>query len=134
MLIKWLGIIGFGAGIFGISYHYNQRFLDWLRFQSLGTRDYIDERFKMMFVDVPSHRILVALFLLSVGLGSLVFVMFLPALFPGFLFGGLTAVVGWKAPKPIVDWIYQRRVRTFVLQMVDGLSLMSNGMKSGLSV
>src|SRR6185437_4627217 len=43
-------------------------------------------------------------------------------------------IIGWKAPKPIVDYVYRRRVQKFVLQMVDALSLMSNGLKSGLSV
>jgi tight adherence protein B len=63
-----------------------------------------------------------------------VFLAFLPNLFPGIPFALLTTFIGWKAPKPIVDYIYRRRVDKLVLQMVDGLNLMSNGMKSGLSV
>ena len=110
LLMRGLGIIAFGAAVFGISYHYNKKFLDWLRFQSLGTRDYIVERLNMMFIDIPSHQILLGLFAIMV------------------------TVVGWKSPKPVVDWMYRRRVSKMVFQMVDGLSLMSNGLKSGLSV
>ena len=40
----------------------------------------------------------------------------------------------WKAPRPVVDALYRKRVDNFNLQMVDGLNLMSNGLKSGLSV
>lgn len=134
MLLKLLGLLGFGAAIFGISYHYNARFLDWLRFQSLGTRDYIVEKLNLMFIDIPPHKILLGLFGLSFGLGSLVFLACLPNLFPGIPFAIITTFIGWKAPKPIVDWIYKRRVQKFVLQMVDALSLMSNGLKSGLSI
>ena len=133
-MFLYLGLLILGISIFGISYQYNKQFLDWLRFQSLGTRDYIVERLGLMFIDIPPHKILIGLFSLSVGLGSVVFLAFLPNLFPGIVFGLLATVVGWKTPKPIVDMIYRKRVSKFVLQMVDGLSLMSNGMKSGLSI
>jgi tight adherence protein B len=129
-----IGMLLLGAGVFGITYSYSKRFLDWLRFQSLGTRDYIVERLGMMFIEVDPQRVLLALFLGSFGLGSLVFVSSLPNLLPGLPLGILVAIVGWKIPKPIVDWMYRRRVKQFVVQMVDALSLMSNGMKSGLSI
>ncbi|MGK5086258.1 type II secretion system F family protein [Bdellovibrionota bacterium FG-2] len=134
MFLKYVGLIGLFVGVFGVSYHYNKRLLDWLRFQSLGTRDYIVERLGLMFIEIPAHRILIGLFSLSFGLGTLVFLSFLPDLFPGVPLGLLTAVIGWKSPKPFVDWMYRRRVDKFVMQMVDALSLMSNGLKSGLSV
>jgi tight adherence protein B len=132
--MKLIALLFLGIATFGVSFKYNTQFLDWLRFQSLGTRDYIVERLSLMFIDIPAHRILLALFCMSFGLGSVVFLAFLPNLFPGFMFGTMATIVGWKAPKPIVDWIYRRRVRKFVIQMVDALSLMSNGLKSGLSV
>lgn len=131
---KYLGLIILGAGVFGISYHYNRRFLDWLRFQSLGTRDYIVEKLALMFIEIPSNQILMGLFALSFGLGGIIFLLFLPNLLPGIMFGSIMTVVGWKAPKPLVDYLYRRRVDQFVLQMVDALGLMSNGLKSGLSV
>ena len=62
------------------------------------------------------------------------FLALLPQLIPGIVLGMVMTVVGWKAPKPVVDMIYTKRVDKFVLQMVDALSLMSNGLKSGLSV
>jgi tight adherence protein B len=60
--------------------------------------------------------------------------LFLPQWFPATFFGLVAVVVGWKSPKPLVDWWYRRRVNQFVLQMVDGLNLVANGMKSGQSV
>lgn len=134
MSLKLLGVLGIGVAVFGISYHYSKRFLDWLRFQSLGTRDYIVERLAAMFIDIPAQRILIGLIAISFGLGSLVFLAFLPNVVPGLLFGSMVGIAGWKAPKPIVDWLYARRTKKFVMQMIDALSLMSNGLKSGLSV
>src|SRR4051812_31583744 len=134
MGMKWLGILAFGLAVFGFSYHYNKRFLDWLRFQSLGTRDYGQEKLNLMFIDVPPQKILTWLSAFSFGSGSIVFLLFLPKLIPGFLFGFIAAVIGWKAPKPVVDWLYKRRTKKLVLQMIDSLNLMSNGLKSGLSI
>jgi tight adherence protein B len=137
MFSNWqafVGVLGIGIAVGGISYKYNKRFLDWLRFQSIGTRDYITERLGLMFIEVPSNYILIGQFAMSIGLGSVVFVLFLPKVVPGMLFGLLIVFLGWKAPKPVVDWMYERRVSKLVMQMVDGLALMSNGMKSGLSV
>lgn len=130
----WIGLAFLGAALFYASYHYSARFLDWLRFQSIGTRDYIVERLSMMFIDVNPNTVLGVLFASSFGLGTLVFLLFLPQLFPAIVFGGVVTAVGWKAPKPVVNWLYNRRVNKFNLQMVDGLALMANGMKSGLSV
>lgn len=123
-----------GIAIFVIAYHYMQRFLDWLRFQSLGTRDYIVEKCGMMFIDVTPNKVLAWLVGASVGPFVIVFLVFLPKVIPGLIFGTLAAIVGWKLPKPIVNFLYQRRIDKFNMQMVDGLGLMSNAMKSGLSV
>jgi tight adherence protein B len=117
-----------------IGYRYSERFLDWLRFQSIGTRDYIVERLALMFIEVSPNTVLFAQIFGSIGLGLVVFVILLPQVFPAILVGSIVTIVGWKAPRPIIDWLYRRRVKEFTLQMIDGLSLMSNGMKSGLSV
>lgn len=134
MIYKYAGVLAFGMGVFVLSYAYNKRFLDWLRFQSLGTRDYIVEKLQVMFIEVPPQKVLLALFALSFGMGTVVFLAFLPNLFPGIPFAIIATIVGWKAPKPIIDSLYRRRIDKFVLQMVDALNLMSNGLKSGLSV
>lgn len=124
----------FGIAIFIIAYHYMQRFLDWMRFQSLGTRDYIVERCSMMFIDVTPNKVLGWLVGASVGPFIVVFLIFLPKVIPGLFFGALAGALGWKLPKPVINYLYQRRIDKFNMQMVDGLGLMSNAMKSGLSV
>ncbi len=134
MLFKYLGYILIGVAVFTVSYFYNKRFLEWLRFQSLGTRDYIHDKFSVMFIDIPANQILLTQFIISFGLGIMVFLAFLPGLFPGIPLGIFVTIIGWKLPKPIVDFMYRKRVGKFVLQMIDGLALMSNGLKSGLSI
>jgi len=124
----------FGVAVFLIANHYMTRLLDWLRFQSLGTRDYIVERCGKMFIEVTPNRVLLYLVIASVGPFVVLFLAFLPKVVPGLILGTVGALIGWKIPKPIIDMMYQKRIEKFNLQMVDGLNLMANGMKSGLSV
>jgi tight adherence protein B len=52
----------------------------------------------------------------------------------GVFFGLMFGVFAWLLPRPVVNMMYQKRVERLVEQMVDGLGLMANGMRSGLSV
>jgi tight adherence protein B len=134
MIFKYAGFLLVSIGLFMAGMVYGKRFLEWLRFQSIGTRDYIVERLQLMFIEIDPQRVLYGQLILSFGFGFLVFALMIPNWAPGLIFGSLATVVGWKLPKPIVDWIYKRRVEKFVFQMIDGLNLMANGLKSGLSV
>lgn len=128
-----LGSLVFVASLL-VAYQFAGRILDWLRFQSVGTRDYIVDKLKLMMIEIPQERVLLGQVGLSLGLGSIVFLLCLPNFSAGAFFGLLTMIVGWLLPKPIVDYMYRKRATKFVEQMVDGLGLMSNGMRSGLSV
>jgi tight adherence protein B len=128
-----LGVVVFLSALL-VAFQFSGRILDWVRFQSIGTRDYIAEKLQLMMIEVAPEKILMYQVGLSLGLGMLTFLACLPSLGAGSFFGGLLAVIGWIAPKPIINMMYQRRVEKFVNQMVDGLGLMSNGMRSGLSV
>lgn len=130
----YMAFLMFFASVGFIAYKQSERFLEWLRFQSIGTRDYIVEKLNLMFIEVSPQKVLMWQFILSFGLGAVVFALFIPQFFGGVLFGLIVTILGWKLPKPIVDWLYQRRIKEFTSQMIDGLNLMSNGLKSGLSV
>jgi tight adherence protein B len=117
-----------------VAYQFSGRILDWVRFHSIGTRDYIVDRLKLMMIDIPSEKVLAYQVGFSLALGSLMFLVCLPNVKAGMALGALVAIIGWFLPKPIVNMMYARRVNRFVEQMVDGLGLMSNGMRSGLSV
>jgi tight adherence protein B len=105
-----------------VSFQFSGRILDWVKFQSIGTRDYIADKLQLMMIDMPVEKILMYQVGFALGLGA------------GAFFGGVVLVMCWLLPKPIIDMLYMKRVDKFVNQMVDGLGLMSNGMRSGLSV
>ena len=128
-----LGVLVF-VSAFLVAAQFSDRIIDWFRFQSIGTRDYIVEKLKLMMIDISPEKVLAYQLALSLGLGVLVFLLCLPYISAGIVFGALIMVVAWMAPRPVVNFMYERRVNLFVNQMVDGLGLMSNGMRSGLSV
>lgn len=128
-----LGLLVF-VSAFLVAAQFSERIIDWFRFQSIGTRDYVAERLKLMMIDIPEERILLYQISLSGGLAGLFFLLCLPNFQLGIVTGLLVGVVVWVMPRPIVNMMYQKRVDQFVNQMVDGLGLMSNGMRSGLSV
>lgn len=47
---------------------------------------------------------------------------------------GSLAVIGYRVPRVIVERLWERRIALFESQLLDGLTFMSNGLKSGLSL
>ncbi|MBK9293486.1 MAG: type II secretion system F family protein [Oligoflexia bacterium] len=131
---EWLVIPAIGLSTFVISYLNADRFVEWLKAQSLGNREYVIKKLDMMFVEVDSKKITGAMLMVSFGLGALVFFVVWPSVILGLLLATLVTVVGWQIPKRVVDAYAENRGAQFVDQMVDGLTLMSNGLKSGLSI
>lgn len=134
MFFKYFGILLFGVAVFVAALQYNKKFLEWIKYESLGTRDYIVETLSYMFIEIEPHKIMMWMFIFSFGLASIVFLICIPYLLMGSVLAVLAGITGWLLPKPIVRFLFNRRIEKFVWQMVDGLSLMSNGLKSGLSV
>ena len=131
---KWSLSLTVGAITFFVAYMNAARFLEWLRWQSIGTRDYIVEKLTLMFYEVTPNQVLGAMIATSVVPGLIVFILILPQIIPASIFGFAIAVGCWFIPKAVVDNMFNRRVTTFTVQMIDGLGLMANGMKSGLSI
>jgi tight adherence protein B len=117
-----------------VFYQFSDRILDWVRFQSIGTRDYVFERLKLMMIQMSSEKVFALMAGASLGVALFVFVMLLPDFKVAAISGIAAGLLAWFSPKMIVNQMYEKRVKKFAVQMVDGLSLMSNGMRSGLSV
>lgn len=123
-----------GMAFFFIAAINANKFLDWLRWQSIGNRDYIVEKLDQMFLTYTPNQVLLAMVLTSVIPGFLVFLIILPQFVPALIFGFITMIGMWYVPKAFVNHMFNKRVTKFNVQMIDGLGLMANGMKSGLSI
>lgn len=132
--LLYASILGFFGSMVVIFYKKSEEILEKFRFLSIGTRDYLVERLNMMFYEVTPSQIMSYLISGTVVIFIICFTVALPNWKAGFILSAVFIYAFWKMPRFFIDWIYKRRVDKFTLQMVDGLALMSNGMKSGLSI
>jgi len=109
-----------------------------LKSEKVGDKNYVAwivNTLEKMFIKVTQAKarqyiwgstIFVSLFIFSIFFfASPVFASIM--LFPGF-------VAGRMAPGWVINYMMKKRIKTFNLQMVDGLSLLSNALKAGLSI
>jgi tight adherence protein B len=129
-------LVAVGLLFFAYTYRNSVKFFAWIEDQTLGNRDYILQKLEIMHVEIASSRVTMALLGVSFGLGLFVFGVFafMGMFLGGAILGGILAFIGWKVPRPLIDYLEQRRVKVYSHQMVDGLNLLANGIRAGLSM
>lgn len=130
-----LGIIGFITFI--ATYKNSVPVFDWVERQTIGNREYLLKKFDLMFIKVDIMKLTYTLWFCSFGLGIIFFAIL--AIFGGNFYlavivGIIISFVGWKIPRPLVDFFYEKRLKKFQVQMVDALNLLSGGLRAGLSL
>jgi tight adherence protein B len=125
-----------GMLVFALSYKYSVNIFDWVEQQTYGTRAYIMEKLEFLFIEIPREKLTYILLGSSIGIGALMFLICgaFGSWILGIILGTLLALIGFKAPRKIVDYLVAKRIKAYSLQMVDALQLLSNGIRAGLSV
>lgn len=133
-LYSLMGLIG--LVIFLFAYKYSVEIFDWVERQTLGTRTYILERLEFLFIEIKPEYITYTLLFLSFGNSLLVFGMFvlLGNWGVGFFLAVALSFLGWKIPKPFINFLVERKIKAYQGQMVDAMTLLSNGIRAGLSM
>lgn len=128
---EWIMIPIFGICIFVIVLMWAEKAITWLHARSLGQREEVVKLLRVMGNDVDEKKITIIILLMSFGVGALAFLAFWPNVLIGSIFGAALTVGGWQLPLLLVKLIYEKRCSTFTDQMVDGLTIMANGIKAG---
>lgn len=102
--------------------------------KSLSNREEVLRLMDLMFIQTDRKRVTILLTLLSLGLGIVVFLLFWPNFVPGLAIGSVVGAAGMILPVTYMRGRFDSRATLFVDQMVDGLTIMANGIKAGLSV
>ncbi len=131
---EWILIPLVSICVMIVVYQWSDQVIAKLRQKSLGSREEIIRLLDLMFVEVDQQKITIILLLLSFGVGFIVFFLFLPNVLAGFIFAAFATVAGWIVPVLVVKILWEKRSSKFVAQMVDGLTIMGNGINSGLTV
>ena len=124
----------FGICVFVFVYFLLDRILVYLYQKNKERCEVIFDLLEKMFVQVDETRIRLILFLMSFGLGGVIFLLLWPKIVAGLLVGAIVTALGWSFPKMAITQLWNKRCTRLTNQMVDGLTIMSNGIKSGLSV
>lgn len=129
-------VIVVGILTFFLSHKYSVELFNWLENQTLKTKSYILDQLEFLFIEVKSEHITYILLFLSLGLGTLTWILFglLGFWLIGFILGIAVCFIGLKIPRPLIKQLIQHRIRKYESQMVDGLTLLSGGIRAGLSV
>jgi len=128
-------IIGlFSLCVFVVIYIWNERVIQFAYDKSFGAREEILEVMDRMLIDTDKKKVTILLYLLSFGLGVVFFLLFFPNIIMGLLTGIAAVFIGWTVPKKLMYSLWEKRCDKIVNQMVDGMTIMANGVKSGLSV
>lgn len=127
-------IVLMGAVVFIASFVFSDRILNFLYDKSLGSRQYVLDKLEMMFVETNPKKVTITMLLMSFGLGFLVFIAVFPNLIAGAILGSIVTMAGWQIPKFLVDYLFEKRCSKLVDQLVDGLTIMSNGIRAGLGI
>lgn len=131
---EWIVFPTIAVCVFTLSYLWSDKIIRWLHAKSLGNRESVIKKLDMMFVEINHRKITLAMLALSFGFGTLIFFILWPNIILGLIAGSTITILGWSLPSFLVETLYQKRCQKFVDQMVDGMTIMANGIKSGLSV
>lgn len=123
-----------GIAVFIFAYFSVDYLLDFLYRRSLGNREELIQLMDQMFIETDKNKVTWTLLGGSFGLGFLAFLVVWPHFGLGIFLGILLCVGGWTAPTLIISSLFERRCNRLTDQMVDGMTIMSNGIKAGQSL
>ena len=124
----------FGLCVFVCAYLMSDKIFNWFYKNSLGNKKDILHLMDQLYIKAQPDKVVQFLYLISFGLGGVVFLALWPHLLAGSILGTAIAIVAWKIPKQILQYMWHKRCGIIVNQMVDGMTIMSNGISAGLSL
>jgi tight adherence protein B len=102
--------------------------------RAFGKKEEIKKLLEIMFISIEEKKLDRLILLINLGPSILIFLIF----WPNFILGGIVGFIVWmiasQAPYYYFKNIFEKRANLLVSQMIDGLTIMSNGVKAGLSV
>lgn len=127
----WITFPMLGITVFFAVYFWADKFVVKIFEKSIGKRSEIMMHMKLLGMDVNEGKVTRLLLMSSFGLGLLFFMLAWPNVSVGFFLGVSAGIAGAQTPPLIFKSMYEKRCGLFVDQMVDALTIMANGVKSG---
>lgn len=120
--------------VFFLSYLWIDKIIAFAHKRSVGSKQSVKATFEKMLIEYDAKRLNLMLNLASYGMGGIFFLLFWPNIVPGLVFAFVAILIGWTLPKIFVQNMWESRCNRCVEQMVDGLTMMANGIRAGQSI
>lgn len=130
----WIFTVLFGSSVFVAALLGGPHIFKYFSEKTYASKAEIDRYLELMYADVDSKKVMWMLILMSYGLGAAAFLLFWPNVMIGFPLGIALIYVGNSIPVKVIAGMYDKRCTKVVNQMVDGMTIMANGIKSGSGV
>lgn len=127
----WITFPMVGIAVFFAVYFWADKFVVKLFEKSIGKRSEIMMHMKLLGMEVNEGKVTRLLLMSSFGIGFLFFMIAWPTVSVGIFLGLSAGIAGFQLPPIIFKTMYEKRCNVFVDQMVDALTIMANGVKSG---
>lgn len=124
----------FGILVFLISYLWADKLFIFIYNKTFSVSSEVVQMMESMLINVNKKKVFLGIFILSFGLGALIFLVLFPNVILGLIVGSVFVYLGWILPKIVMTSLFEKRSNIIVDDLVDGLTIMSNGIKAGLSV
>ena len=126
--------LSIGALVFWLVFSNFDKISQKFSFSLSDSVDALAQDLDSLFIEFPRKKILMSL-VAATSLGFLLLFLFLlPYWYLGLILGAVWILFSLKVPRMITQFLIKRRTAQFNSQMIDGLTLISNALKSGLSI
>lgn len=133
VLNNWLLIPLVSLLVFAAAYLGWRPLINVLSKLALSKKDQIMNQLDLMYVTADEKQVTIFLLLSSYGLGTVFFLLLFPNIIPATILAVFVSIIGIKVPPILIQGLYEKRCKKVVNQMVDGMTIMANGIKAGLS-
>lgn len=128
---EWLVFPLFGISVFFAVYVYADTLFGKISRSGASKKSEIMMHMKLLGMEVNEKKVIQLQLVASLGPALLLFILVWPNATMGFFLGTSIGIAGFQLLPIIYKTLYERRCNAFVVQMVDALTIMANGVKSG---
>lgn len=128
---EWLVFPLFGISVFFAIYMYADKFISAIQNKSVNKKTEILKHMKLLGMEADEKKVTRLMLLSSFGFGFLMFMLTWPNAAFGLFLGTSAGIAGFQLLPIVYKTLYERRCNQFVDQMVDALTIVGNGVKSG---
>ncbi len=130
----WIALPLTGLSVSTIVFVWYDKLAGRVMKKTTTTRDEMLRLLDLMHVETDAKKVTLLQFAATFGLGAIFFLMLWPRVTLGLFLGTVVTVAMWSVPLMIIRKQWDKRCGLFVDQMVNGLTIMANGIKAGLSI